>query len=52
VPIPPDGKVEGVVLTDQTKSIDYVARDVSCIGEVPIGLAERVLERLEPILFP
>ena len=51
VPIEPGGKVAGVVLTDQTKSIDYFARHVSFIAASPKGLVEAVLERLETILF-
>jgi mRNA interferase MazF len=49
--IPPGGKVEGVVLSDQTKSIDFVARHVGFIATSPSGLVESVLERLETILF-
>lgn len=30
--LPPGGKIEGVVLADRTKSIDYAARHVSFIA--------------------
>jgi mRNA interferase MazF len=51
VPIPPGGKVSGAILTDQTKSIDYVARHVAYLAASPPGLIEAVLERLEIILL-
>jgi mRNA interferase MazF len=50
VPIPLGGRVEGVVLADQTKSIDYVARFVRHIAEAPDGLVELVLVQVAAIL--
>ncbi len=50
VPVPEGCKVTGVVLADQTKSIDYVARHVRYLGAAPAGLAEAVLERVVAIL--
>jgi mRNA interferase MazF len=50
VPIPPGARVAGVVLADQTKSIDYVARYVRRIGEAPGGLVELVLAQVTAIL--
>ena len=50
--VPPGGKVAGVVLADQTKSIDYVARHVRYIAGSPDGLAEAVLEHVAAILAP
>jgi mRNA interferase MazF len=52
VPIPPGGVVAGVVLVDQAKSIDYVARHLRFLAGSPGGLVQTVLERLETILFP
>ena len=52
VPIPTGGKVQGVILADQTKSIDFVARHVSFLSPAPDGLVETVLERVSAILFP
>ncbi|HET6239287.1 MAG TPA: type II toxin-antitoxin system PemK/MazF family toxin [Acetobacteraceae bacterium] len=46
VPIAPGGKVAGVVLADQSKSIDYAARHVRYIAGSPSGLVETVLERV------
>lgn len=50
IPIPVGGKVSGVVLADQTKSIDHVARHVRFIAAAPDGLAQAVLERVAAIL--
>jgi mRNA interferase MazF len=52
VPIAADSKVAGVVLADQTKSIDYAARHVRYIAGSPGGLVEAVLERVSAILLP
>jgi uncharacterized membrane protein len=41
--------VSGVVLTDQTKSIDHAARHVSYIATAPSGLVEAALERVSAI---
>src|ERR1700722_5164401 len=43
VPVPPGGKIEGVVLVDQTKSIDYAARHVRFHSKAPDGLVESVI---------
>jgi len=50
VPIPGGGTVQGVVLADQTKSIDYVARHVRLLGVAPDGLVDAVLELVSAIL--
>lgn len=52
VPIPAGGRVQGVVLADQTKSIDYAARRVSFVATAPRGLVGLVLERVGAILEP
>ena len=50
VPVPPGGKVKGVVLADQTKSIDHAARHVRHLGDAPEGLVDAVLELVSTIL--
>jgi mRNA interferase MazF len=50
VPVPPGGKVQGVVLADQTKSIDYAARHVRYLAKAPDGLVEAVIELMTTIL--
>jgi mRNA interferase MazF len=51
VPIAAGSKVAGVVLADQTKSIDYAARHIRYIAGSPKGLVEAVLEQLAAILM-
>ncbi len=51
VPIAPGGKVAGVILADQTKSLDYVARHVRYLAASPAGLVEAVLELVSTILL-
>lgn len=50
VPIPAGSRTEGVVLADQAKSIDFVARHVTFIAAAPAGLVEQVVERVAAIL--
>jgi mRNA interferase MazF len=50
VPIPLGGRVQGVVLADQTKSIDFVARHVQFLAIGPDGLVEAVLDQVDAIL--
>ena len=50
VVVPAGGTVQGVVLADQTKSIDFVARHVRRIARAPDGLVERVLDLVAAIL--
>jgi mRNA interferase MazF len=52
VPIPAGGRVQGVVLADQTRSIDYIARHVSFLATSPRDLVGAVLERVGIILEP
>ena len=50
VPIPPGGKLRGVVLVDQTKSIDFTARHVRLPGKAPGSLVEAVIKKIDAIL--
>jgi mRNA interferase MazF len=50
IAIPAGGRVEGALLADQTKSIDYVARHVRFLAGSPPGLVEAVLEQVATIL--
>jgi mRNA interferase MazF len=50
VPIPEGARISGVVLADQAKSIDHVARHVRFLAEAPAGLVEAVLEKVQIIL--
>ena len=50
VPVPPGGQVGGVLLADQTKSIDYLAGHVRYLAAAPPGLVESVLAQVAAIL--
>ncbi|MCY7408391.1 MAG: type II toxin-antitoxin system PemK/MazF family toxin [Alkalinema sp. CAN_BIN05] len=48
----PDGEVAtGVIMIDQTRSLDFSARGAQFIGECPDLLLQDVLRRIKPILF-
>jgi mRNA interferase MazF len=47
---PPEGRVRGVVLADQTRSLDFSARHARFLGKAPDALVETVLERIALIL--
>jgi mRNA interferase MazF len=51
VRIPEGETVSGVVMVDQTRSLDFKARKASFIGECPGLLLEDVLRRIKPIIF-
>ena len=50
VAIPAGSRVSGVVLADQTKSIDFTARHVRFLAAAPDGLVDMVLSRVATIL--
>jgi mRNA-degrading endonuclease toxin of MazEF toxin-antitoxin module len=50
VPIEPGGRVAGVVLSDQARSVDFVARHARFIGKASEQLTRTVAERVASIL--
>ena len=50
VPIPPEEKLQGVVLADQTRSLDYAARHGRRLGTAPAAAVQAALERVALIL--
>jgi mRNA interferase MazF len=42
--------VQGVVLADQLRSLDWRSRQADIIGTVPIAVLERVLQLVETLL--
>jgi mRNA interferase MazF len=50
VPLPDGGPVQGVVLADQLRSLDWRSRQADIIGTVPIAVLERVLQLVETLL--
>lgn len=51
VVIPEGHKVNGVVMVEQVKSIDYSARQVKRIGAAPDSLLEEVLSILDACIY-
>ena len=51
VAIPKGGKVKGVIMADQLRSLDYRARKASFISKCPEDLLQEVLSRISPIMF-
>src|SRR2546426_11460448 len=52
VPIPANLKVSGVILADQLKSLDWVARRAEFICVVPDDITESALSRARTLLDP
>lgn len=49
--IPVGQSIQGVVMVDQARSIDYGARKIQFSGKVPEDFLVEVLSLLEPIIF-
>ena len=50
VAIPKGQRVQGVVLADQVKSVDWRARDADIVGQLSPSLIDEVLARLRALL--
>jgi mRNA interferase MazF len=50
VPIGPGQRVAGLVLSDQTRSVDFVARHARLLGKAPAELVAQVLARVASIV--
>jgi mRNA interferase MazF len=50
VPVPRGSGVEGVLLADQVKSLDWRAREAERIGRAPDRVTQQVLEKLGVLL--
>ncbi|MDZ7960950.1 MAG: type II toxin-antitoxin system PemK/MazF family toxin [Aulosira sp. DedQUE10] len=51
VPLIEEMKTQGVVLADQIKTLDWIARKVKFVEKAPQDLIEEVQARLEPLIF-
>lgn len=51
VEISAKAKVSGVVMVDQTRSLDYAAREMRYVGRASPALLEEVLAIFSPIIF-
>ena len=50
VPLPDGGPVQGVVLADQLRSLDWRSRQADIIGTAPRAVLERVLQLVGTLL--
>ncbi len=48
--LPAGGPVEGVVLADQLRSLDWRSRQAEVLGKAPISVVERVLQLIGALL--
>jgi mRNA interferase MazF len=51
VPLPPDLPIQGVVLCDQIKSLDWHNRDIEFITKLPDEILLDIRLKLEPLIF-
>jgi mRNA interferase MazF len=51
VPMPEGEALTGVIMVDQTRSLDFRAREARYIADCPDLLLQDVLRRIKPILF-
>ena len=51
VPIPEGLEIQGVILADQVKSLDWRARQVERIGGLPQATVTAVLQKLGVLLY-
>jgi mRNA interferase MazF len=50
VALPEGGPVQGVVLADQLRSLDWRSREAELIAKAPIAVVERVLQLVGALL--
>lgn len=50
VPLPDEGAMKGVVLSDHLKSVDWKVRRAEFAGELPAQALAEVRERIRPLL--
>jgi mRNA interferase MazF len=49
--LPPELQIQGVILADQIKCLDWKARDVQFIESVSEGVVEEVQAKIEPLIL-
>ncbi len=49
--LPPELKIQGVILVDQIKCLDWQVRSVQFVESAPTGVVEEVQAKLEPLLL-
>jgi len=49
--LPPELQIQGVILADQIKCLDWKARGVQLVESVPENVVEEVQAKIEPLLL-
>jgi mRNA interferase MazF len=49
--LPPESQIQGVILADQIKCLDWKVRGVQFVESVPISVVEEVQAKIEPLLL-
>ena len=52
VPLPPGGRIEGVVLSDQVRSLDWRTRKAARIERAPAASVREVVAKIQALLAP
>jgi len=50
VSIPDTQKIQGVILADQVKSLDWRSREAKFVEKMPTGITEEVIDRITTLL--
>jgi mRNA interferase MazF len=50
VPLPLGGKVRGVVLSSEVRTVDYLARAVTFEGTIPAALVDTVVHNIRQVI--
>ncbi|AKG20219.1 endoribonuclease MazF [Calothrix sp. 336/3] len=51
VPLPLELQIQGVILADQIKCLDWKVRDIQFVETVPESLIEEVQAKIEPLIL-
>jgi mRNA interferase MazF len=49
--LPLELQIQGVILADQIKCLDWTARGVQFVESVPVSVVEEVQAKIEPLLL-
>ncbi|MBF2055650.1 MAG: type II toxin-antitoxin system PemK/MazF family toxin [Cyanobacterium sp. T60_A2020_053] len=50
VPLPPKMKTHGVILVDQIRAVDCIARQTTFVEKSPLSLIDEILAKLAPLV--
>jgi len=50
VPLPPGGRIRGVVLSSEVRTVDYLQRGVTFEGTAPMALVDTVVHNINQVI--